>query len=234
MLKRSVAALTVLLLTSSARAEEPAPPVAASAEAPAPPPVAVSEETPAPPGAKGRIPPAFMEKFLSYDDDADVALQGRARQRLSPAALYAALDRPDLIEKSRQAVQRRVILAVAAGVVLAAGVTTVVLTERAMPDLNHGFCVASFGNYNGVCVPKEQRLDTAMAVGAVGGISLSALLATLAYWSSPAVLSNDEASALISQHNAELLKQLRSENGKVRVVPYASAQGAGVVTTLMF
>ena len=247
MLKRSVAALTVLLLTTSAHAEEPAPPpVAAGEEAPAPAVAPDGSSAPKPPaeGSPARVPPVFMDQFLSYDDDAEVASQGHARQRLSPVALYAALDRPDLIEKSRQAVQRRIILAVAAGTVLVAGVTAAVVAEVGQPNLNGPSCVKVYPSsqgpgtdfpvvFNPACTSSEMLRTTVAAVGIVGGISLGALLGTLAYWSGPSVLSNNETEKLISDHNGVLLKRLR-ENSAIHVTPYGSAQGAGLVTTLTF
>jgi hypothetical protein len=175
-----------------------------------------------------------MERFLSYDDEGGGVVQGRARQPLARDEFYAQLKRPDLVEKSRAAAQRRVILAVAAGAAVLAGATTVVLSRVGAPDLNSGFCVDNTRNYNTICVPDQQRRDTLLAVGAVGGLSLGAILGTLAYWSSPNVLSKDETSALISEHNASLLKRLRSEEAAVRFTPYGSTQGAGVVTTVTF
>jgi len=241
MLKTSLAALTVLLLATSAHAEEPTPWFTPAPTAvPAPPPgaetapVVASEATPPPPLGSARLPPAFMDRFLSYDDDAEVVRQGRARQPLSPDALYAQLNRPDLVEKSRAAVRRRVIFGVAAGVAFVAGATTVVLSRLGGPNLNAGPCVQNIGTYNRICVPDEQRRDILSAVGVVGGLSLTALLGTLAYWSSPDVLSRDEKTSLISQHNGSLLKRLRNESADVRFTPYASPQGAGVVTSFTF
>jgi hypothetical protein len=245
MLKGSLAVLTVLLLAASAHAEElvlpaaPAAPVAPAVTV-APPPVALApppaarEATPPPPVASSPVPSAFMERFLSYDEDTEGVVQGRARQPLSRDAFYAELNRPDLVEKSRQAAQRRVLLAVAAGVVLAAGVTTAVIERVTLPNLNTGFCVQSLAIYNNICVPAEQRQDIIASTALVGGIALSALLSTLAYWSSPNVLSKDEASSLISEHNAGLLRRLRSGKAEFHVLPYASAQGGGVVTAVTF
>jgi hypothetical protein len=253
MLRGSFATLAVLLLTTAARAEVPSPveallppPVApATTVAPATPvvpatpvapatPPAESEATAPPPLAVGGPPSAFMERFLSYDAAAGVVVQGRARQPLSRDELYARLDRPDLLERSRAAAQRRLLFSIAAGTVFVAGVTTAVAARVAMPDLNRGVCTDSLPIYNTVCVPKEQTLTTVATAGLVGGIALGALLGALAYWSSPDVLSKDETSSLISQHNAGLLKRLRSESAAFHVTPYASVQGGGVVAAVTF
>jgi hypothetical protein len=224
MLKTSLAALTVLLLAASAHAEQ--------GSAPAAPPPAAVEATP-PPRAAAGVPPAFMAQFLSYDEDAGVVVQGRARQPLAREDLYVALDRPDLIEKSRAAARRRVILGVAAGVVLVGGVTTAVIARVGLPNSSVGACNQTVRNFNDACAPDLQNRYIISAAGLIGGISLGGLLGMLAYMSSPDVLSKDETSQLISQHNGSLLRRLRSE-GSLRVTPYASAQGAGVVTVVAF
>jgi hypothetical protein len=231
--KTSLAGLAVLLLATTAHAEQgTAPPVTPVPAATAPAPAAV---TATPPPA---VPPAFMEQFLSYDDAAGVVVQGRARQPLERQQLYLALERPDLVEKSREAVRRRVGLGIAGGVLIVAGVVTAVAAKLSMPDFTKGACDAPSSNaYNAVCVPDAQRLEVVAASGLIAGFSLGGLLLSLAYVSKPDVLSKEETTTLISQHNGSLLRRLRgesSERGTVHVTPYASAQGGGLTTVVTF
>jgi hypothetical protein len=232
MLKTSFAGLTVLLLAASAHAEGgTAPAVTPVPSATAPAPAAVGA-TPSPAGAE-RVPPQFMDRFLTYDDDAGGVVQGRARWPLSREDLYAALDRPDLLEKSREIARRRVILGVAGGGVALAGVFTAVVARAAMPDMNHDTCTGNGAGFK-LCQSDAQRLDIVAAAGLIAGFSLGSLLGSLAYAQNPDVLSKDETSALISQHNGALLKRLRSDRSEVRVAPYASARGGGLTTVVAF
>ena len=93
---------------------------------------------------------------------------------------------------------------------------------------------ATSRSYNDVCVPEAQRLEAVAATGLIAGISLGGLLGALAIWSSPDVLSKDQTSSLISQHNGSLLKRLRGDRSEVRVAPYASARGGGLTTVVAF
>jgi hypothetical protein len=246
--------LTVLLLAASAHAEQGAapatPPAAPAAWAapvavPRPPTVTVIILPPmAPAPAPASVPPAFMDRFLAYDEAAGVVVQGRARQPLPREDFYLALHRPDLVEKSQAAAQRRLVLGVAAGLVIAAGVVTAIVPRLDMPNLNSGFCVqpsfspsnptGAAANYNNVCVPDMERREIISTIGIVGGASIGGLLIMLAAMSSPDVLSKDETTSLISQHNAALLRHLRTQERRFRLTPYASSQGGGVVAGVSF
>jgi hypothetical protein len=243
MLKTSLAGMTVLLLATSAHAEQGTVTPVAVPEAAAP---AAVDPAPPPADAK-RVPAAFMDQVLSYDDAGGGVVQGRARQPLTPEQLYAALDRPDLVEKSRAALRRRVILGVAGGAVLVAGVITFVVARLNLPNLNSAFCDKYVGvrgesggvpaNFNNICVPETTRLEAISATGLIAGISLGGLLGSFAFASKADVLSKDETSTLISEHNGSLLRRLRddrSEQGTIRFAPYASSKGGGLTTVVTF
>jgi hypothetical protein len=211
-----LAALAVMLLAVPARAED-APPI-----------------VPTPPSA---LPaPGSVERIISYDYTRSQALLGGGP--LSPDRLYLALGRPDLVEQSRLAARRRVIFAATAPVPVVIGAVIAAVAWSRLPDLNQGMCVASHHNYNDICVPEYKLRDGLGAGALVTGLALGSILGTLAYWSSPDILSKKETRRLITEHNDALRQRIRERSGSagaaLRLVPQVSAQGGGLSTVLTF
>jgi hypothetical protein len=252
--KSSLVGLAVLLFAASAQAEVGSPPPAApatpvapaapaapaaveapaAAEAPAAPAAVEAPAAPAAPLAPTRLPPAFMDQFLTYDETEGGVFVGKGRRPLARDDFFTAVGRPDLLAKSHEASRRRLILAISGGAVLATGVTMAVVAWSGAPDLNSAYCVQSPKVFNEVCVPDSHHRDIIAASGLVGGIAIGTLLGALAYWSSPNILSHDDTAALVAKHNAGLLKRLRAERSDLSVVPYASLQGGGFAASFRF
>ncbi|MEO7328637.1 MAG: hypothetical protein ABI193_08680 [Minicystis sp.] len=233
MWKSTVAGLLILLGTSAARAEETPPAALPLLEGPP----AISLPM-AGPGevalAPVKVPPAFWARFLSYDAEEKLVLMGQKRRPLSREEVFAELGRPDLLEKSRVAERRRLIFALSGGGVLAVGVLTAVIARVGMPNLNKGFCVENYTNYNQVCVPDAQRREAISATGLVAGISLGGILGALAIGSSPNVLSKDEVEGLIANHNTTLMRRLRDGASRSTLTPLASGKGGGLALSFQF
>jgi hypothetical protein len=218
---RALVAAAILLVSSTAHAEGE-PPAAAPA------PLAMA---PAP----TRLPPGFMDNFLTYDDTRGEITVGRDRRPISRDEAYVRMNRPDLVEKSRLAKRRRLILAISAGGVLATGVAVGVIARVGMPYLNSRFCVQNAHNYNEVCIPEIARREVVSAAGLIAGFGIGAVLGGLAYWSNPSsILSFSEMEKLVAIHNAALLKRLRSNESGVRLTPHVSPQGGGATVSLRF
>jgi hypothetical protein len=239
---RSLSTVLVLLLAASvASAQEPASPSQPPAPATAPDaPPAPPEPTPPPAPPAPAIPQAFNEGYLTYDPVQAQAYRGKQRTPIAREDFYMALGRPDLIEKCQAASSRRVLLYTSAIVVGLAGAVGAGVSWGTLPDLNSGFCVAHVENYNSDACAGRYKAQQAMgAAFLVGGLGVGGLLATFGYWSSPDVIGSDEAAALISKHNAALLQRSRASGPssflqQLRVTPYATLDGGGVITTLRF
>jgi hypothetical protein len=234
----SLAGLGVLLLAASAEAQ----PVWSPSTAPTVPPIPfappqgplspVTPEVTSGPPAK-HIPPGFLDQALVFDEASGAVTQGRSHQRLSAEDLYTILGRPDLLEKSRAAGRRRMFFAVSGASVVLTGVVFGVIPRIGMPDLSGSACMQNSRTYND-CLSDANRRDIMTTTALVAGISLGGVLGALAIASSPSVLSRDETSTLVSQHNAALLRLLRSDTEGFRLAPYASGRGAGVVAAVAF
>ena len=184
-------------------------------------------QPPPPPAETERgIPEAFYREVLSWDLSAQQALKGTERTPLERHDFFREVGRVDLIEKSESLRLRRILLAVSAGAVLVAGgVTTLVLFTNA-GDLNSEFCSASVRNYNDVCMPHYRLYTTAGGATLAATLITSGLLATFAWWSDPGVIDGDEATHLVSQYNASLLRRIRSKPASLQWLPVVTPDGA--------
>jgi len=194
-------------------AASPPPPAASAPASPEPgtPAALAPTSPPAPPdvAASPRMPKAFLEQFIQYDVITDKAYVGSQRRSLTPTELFTLLERPDLIAKSEAASRQRNIFFVSAGAIAVVGAVTAAVAWASLPDLNQSFCVSNASNFNDICVKEYREKILIGTVGLIGGLAGGALLATLGYWSKPTVLSPDETLNLTSQHNAALLQRLR-------------------------
>ncbi len=204
--------LTALLLSALLGQTEPAP----SAEPTPPPP---------PPALEPTVPPAFYEGVLSWDSEGKQVVKGRERTPLVGADFFREVGRVDLIEKADGLRRRRLILAVSAGAVLVAGSISSITFFANAGDLNSSYCTANVRNYNDVCMPHYKGYSTAGGATLAATLITTGLLATLAWWSEPE-LEADEATHLVAQHNASLLKRLRARPGSLRWLPAVINDGA--------
>ena len=197
-----------------------------------PPPVMPTEE------AEPRIvPDGFLDQALKVDAKNRIA-QGRAGTPVSHRELFERMGRVDLLTQSTNRAQRRLWLAVSAGAVaVAAGVTGVSLLATA-PKLASVECERDVRIYNEVCVPRAATHNISGTAVLVSGAVVATLLATLAWWSDPDVLNRDETASLVSAYNAQLAKRLRAQQEAkpqgLKVTPFVSPDGAGLVAALKF
>lgn len=183
------------------------------------------------------MPKGFLDNVLTYDQESDTVRMGRQKRVLSRSELFEMLNRPDLVQKSHEAESRQRIYLITGGAVVVAGIATTIIALATRPDLNYDpTCNTSPKAFN-VCAATLYRNEVIAGIGLGGGLALGALFATLAFASSPDVLTPDEMRAEIARHNAQLLKQMRDEQSTapwLRITPYASARGGGLLTTFTF
>ncbi|MFO0759925.1 MAG: hypothetical protein U0359_25795 [Byssovorax sp.] len=256
MAKHTSMVLAILLCSSVAHAQgaPPGDPGGAPASGPpagsapaqgvasAPPPGSMTAPPPAPtfqqpPAAvaPAKVPPAFLARVLSYDDETNQVVMGSAHRPLSQDEMLAELDRPDLVEKVHAVERRRLIFAISGGAVFAAGMITAGVARAGMPNLNSAYCTADYHVYNEECVPEAKQREVIMATGLIGGIGIGGLLGALAIASSPgSVFSKDETQGFIATHNATLLKRAREGASRLRLSPVASTAGGGLWVTYRF
>lgn len=238
---RPISGLVVAVLVSStgawAQDAEPSPDAVqvalpssdAERDAPLPEPRAA-------PKAK-RLPPRFMEQYLSYDEGSQQARQGRARRPLSRAELYQTLGRADLSAELVRLQNRK------RGLLLAGGVVTVAATAGAValfltgPDINGAPCQQNIHAYNACIGRKDVHQELAAAslvvavLGAVG-------LVTSGLFTPQAPIAPAEESRLAHEFNAKLLEAPRSAEVappvKLELAPYASVSGGGIAVAGRF
>ncbi|MEW5742528.1 MAG: hypothetical protein AB1938_26660 [Myxococcota bacterium] len=201
---------------------------------------AQSSDTPAPPEPSSppltepppSIPPAFFRLMLTVDEKGQV-YEGRQRTPLTPREVFQKADRMDLIERSDTLARRRLGLAIGAGAVAAVGSAVGIALIALAPSAATPECEADVKFFNEVCVPRHMAYETAGSAVLVSSLVVGSLLATLAWWSNPTVLSRDEMTALVSGYNARLKRQL-TEGGpsSLRLSPYIGPGQAGLVGTM--
>lgn len=220
--------LLVLLVALGAGAQEGAPPEASTpppAGAPAPDPL------PPPPDAPTSTPPpaAFFEQMLTVDLKGRV-YEGRKRYRLSATEVFERLGRTDLLEESARLRRRRTSLWVAAAVTGVTLVATGAVLLGLAPSPATPTCEADVTYYNQVCVPRYQAYQTAGSAVLVTGIVAGSVLASLAWWTNPDVLSRDEMTALVAGYNARLRRQLSGgAPSGVRLLPFVGNGQGGLL-----
>jgi len=222
------------LTSKASQAAEPGQPEAPSSQEPGTP--AALQQQPS-----SRLPKGFLNQFVHYDTLNQQAYLGSQRRPLTPSEFFTFVGKPELVAKSADLSRQRDILFVSAGAITLVGIATAVVAWSSLPNLNQSFCVANASNYNDICVSEHQTKMVTGTVGLIGGLSVGAMLATLGYWSNPNVYSPDQLLTLASQHNAALLRQLRegtAPNGshslRMKVTPYVTPQGAGLLTSMRF
>lgn len=208
--------ITALLLAVLSQAEVTPPPLPA-VEAPAEP----------------LVPAAFFDDVLSWDPDAKQAVHGRQKTVLTRTEFFERVGRLDLIEQSNSLRARRITLAVAAGTVALGGLIGGIVLLAGSPDMNSAYCVNNVANFN-QC-HEINRVHQTGGIGLIAGsVATAALMATLAWWSSPDVVDSDEATHLVSQYNADLLKRLRASRGSLKWMPVVSPDGAALAVAGQF
>jgi hypothetical protein len=229
--------VTLTLLASIAAAQGAQPEAAVSRavdapDAPPPPPAPLLEEQAPGPA----VAPAFVENVLSWNPKTNTASVGLQHVPLPRDAFYALLGRPELSVESDRARTRRVWLFVGAGAVLAAGAITAAAMWSSLPNLNAGYCPASFANYNGPLCVEQYKTRMAIAPGAlIAGIAGAALLSGFAVWSSPDVLTGDAAQSAVARYNAGLKQRVaRSEGATLQLAPLVSPFGGGLLASGRF
>lgn len=188
---------------------------------------------PPPPAAEPLIPHAFYEEVLSWDLQANRAVRGRQRTVLTRTEFFEQVGRLDLIDKSTSLKARRIGLGIGAGAVLLGGVIAGIVVLTRSPDVNSAFCVSRIDNYQ-QCQATERVHQTGSAFLFAGSLATAALLATLAWWSNPDVLSGDEAIQLAARYNAGLLKRVRAGGSSLKWLPVICADGAQLAVTGRF
>lgn len=234
-----LAAVLTVALASAARAQAPEPTADSPTTEPAPAADApVLTEPPAPPPeppatpAPEPTPPAFFERMLSVDQKGRV-YEGRARTPVSARDVFERAGRVDLLAQSESLSRRRITLAVLAAVVGAASVAVGVTLIAIAPSPATPVCEADVSYYNDVCVPRYHAYQNAGSAVLVSGLIAASLLATLAWWSNPDVLSRDEMTKLVSAYNAKLKKSLTASGpSSLRVAPWVGPDGGGLLAML--
>ena len=179
------------------------------------------------------MPHAFFEDVLSWDLQGNQALRGKQRTVLTRAQFFETVGRVDLIEKSGALRTRRLGLALgAAGLAIAGSIGGVVLLSGS-PDMNSAYCVDNARNFN-ECHDKNRVHQIGGIAFIAGGLATAMLMATLAWWSNPDVVDGDEATHLVAQYNAGLLKRLRASRGSLKWLPVVSPDGAQLAVSGRF
>jgi hypothetical protein len=163
---------------------------------------------PAPPTVNALLPPEFHNRVLSWDNEKHQATQGRDRKALSRDEFFTTIERPDLVEKSTSLSRRRLVLGTASVVTGLAGIVSGLMVLGNNVDLNSLECVQNNAAFNS-CSDTHRTNSVIGTSLIVAGVIGAGLFATFAYWSSPAVVDDDEAQRLISRYNGDLLKKLR-------------------------
>ncbi len=208
--------ITALLLAVLSQADVTPPPMPA-VEAPAEP----------------LVPAAFFDDVLSWDSESNQAMHGRQKTVLTRTEFFERVGRHDLIEKSNSLRTRRITLAVAAGTVALGGIISGVVLLAGSPDMNSAYCVNNVTNFN-QC-HETNRVHQTGGIGLIAGsAAVAMLMATLAWWSSPDAIDGDEATHLVSQYNAGLLKRLRASRGSLKWLPVVSPDGAALAVAGRF
>lgn len=224
----------LLALSAGAQAESSeSPPPTPPPEATAPPDVS---EPPTPPAAEPAVtvPGTFYDRMLTVDEQGRV-YEGRARTLLPNRDVFERAGRMDLVDRSDTLRRRRTALAVSAGVLavtsVAVGVSLIVLA----PWPGTSACEANLNYYNEVCIPRYHAYQNAGSAIIAGGLIGASLLATLAYWSRPDVLTRDEMTKLVSAYNARLKKSLLGvDPSSLRVAPWLGPNGGGVAAMMQW
>ncbi len=199
----------------------------------------LSQTTPPPPppppsgAAEALVPSAFFEGVLSWDLEANQAVIGKKRTALTRTEFFEKVGRLDLIEKSQSIRTRRIALLIAAGTVVVAGSVSGAVVLSRSPDMNSAYCVAHVDNFN-QCHDANSLHQTAGAGLIAGSVATAALMATLGWWANPDLIDGDEATRLVSQYNAGLLKRLRASKGSLKWLPVVSPDGAALAVSGRF
>ena len=192
--------------------------VFAQAEVSAPPPPPVEAVVPL-------VPQAFFDDVLAWDLQGNQALKGRQKIALTRTEFFQQVGRLDLIDKSDAIRTRRVWFAVTAGVAALGGGIGGVFLLSGSPNMNSAFCTANIANFH-QCDDDNRFHQKGGIAFIAGGAAIAMLMATLAWWSNPDVVDGDEATHLVAQYNAGLLKRLRVSSGPLKWLPLVSADGA--------
>jgi hypothetical protein len=203
--------------------------VSAPQEPSAPPPPVLEELSPS-----IATTPAFAEHFLAWNPKTNTASVGVRHAPLGREEFYALVGRPELSLESERARTRRVWLFVGAGAALSAGTIAAVAMWTTLPNMNSRYCAASGANYNGPLCADQYKTKMAIAPAAlVAGVAGAALLATLAIWSTPDVLTGDAAQVAVSRYNAGLKQRVARSDGGVtlRLSPLFLPSGGGLLAT---
>lgn len=224
--------LLVLLASAPALAQDAteaasaAPAELPSALSPPPPP------DPTPVVEPPSVPLAFYERLLTVDEKGQV-YEGKQRAKLTPREVFERAGRTDLLERSDTLSRRRLGLAISAGVVAVVGSAVGIGLIALAPSAATPECEADVKFYNEVCVPRHMAYETAGSAVLVSSLVVGSLLATLAWWSNPNVLSRDEMTGLVSGYNGKLKRQLTGQAPSgLKVLPYLGPGQAGLVAAV--
>jgi hypothetical protein len=189
--------LALLLLASPALAQgAPLPPE--------PPPAPVAEPTPT---LSAQAMNAFLDQYLSYDEETGQATRGRAHSSVERIPFYALVGGPDLVEAAKARRNERWLFLGSAGALAAAGLIGGVALFVSAPDLASPACQENNNTY-GQCVTTRANREAigrgAIIVGGLGAGVLALLGLTLDLDPIPRV----EAHRLANAYNGQLRLQL--------------------------
>lgn len=180
-----------------------------------------------------QVPSGFLDQALKVDVKNEIT-EGRSATPVTHRQLFERLGRTDLVAESTAREQRRLWLLVSAGAVAVAGVVSGSIFIATGPNLASPACESDVRIYNEVCVPRAAQHNIAGTALIATGVATGLLLATLAYWSDPRVLTRDETSALISSYNSGLAKKLKTTPSGWKITPVITPDGAAVAASVKF
>ena len=205
----------IVALPSLGQEPEVKPPPVPEVSAPPPPP-AVSAPT---------LSPAFFERYLQVDYGGQTFV-GREKRPLSRLELFNLAGRLDLVKKSEENGSKRLWYAVAAVSVGALTLGGTAALYFSAPELASQACSSNGDVYNQCLADVRTHHALALSTLAVGAVG-TVVLATLAAWADPNVLTRDETVELVSKYNAELARSLKQTG--LLLTPVVGPGQVGVV-----
>lgn len=175
-------------------------------------------------------PTPTEEPQVEFTDDNRI-VYGPERRELTPVQLFEVMGRRDLVARAQLNATRRIVLAVSAGALAAAGVTVAIVMMLTTPP-TVGATPCNAGNndlYNTYCQPQYVLHYTVSTVSLVAGLAGAGILATYAVLANPDVYSAYQLERLIHTYNAS-----RAGPASLRVLPWALPGGAGLVASARF
>lgn len=161
--------------------------------------------------------------------DEDELLLGASRQKVTPLELFRALGRTDLVQQGELNAKRRTAFIIASAVVGVVGIAGAVAIFATTPDLTMGACGVDVALYNSKCRSEASLHQVLGATTLAVGILGAGVLASLALWSRPEVLSTYELRKFVDEQGKGQNPAAPAPPPQVHFSPWLGTDSAGLV-----